>query len=227
LSKWISQRERPRSSVLLGKLNSFISDISVTCRPASTEPKNTMRLFDAGVSMARINISHGTLKSNLKLINKLKIAKRLRPHKTIGLMIESRGREIRLNQVSDKSGVMNVKSGTVVALNCTNPHGITNPKTWYCNCDVIQRFLKPNDVVYFDDGKVVCIVLEISNEGCMLEVKIGGPLKSNSQIRFVGGKHKNLPLLNPLDVSDLQSISSQIQIDYFVVPFASTGNDIK
>jgi pyruvate kinase len=56
-----------------------------------------MRLFDAGVTMARINISHGTLKSNLKLISKLKIAKRLRPHKTIGLMIEGRGREIRLN----------------------------------------------------------------------------------------------------------------------------------
>jgi pyruvate kinase len=139
-----------------------------------------MRLFDAGVSMARLNISHGTLKSNLKLINKFKLAKRLRPQKTIGLTVEARGREIRLTQVSDKSGMMNVKSGTVVALNCLNPYGISNPKTWYCNCDIIQRFLKPNDVVYFDDGKVVCIVLEISNEGCMLEVKIGGPLRSNS-----------------------------------------------
>jgi len=63
-----------------------------------------MRLFDAGVSMVRINISHGTIKSNLKLINKLKVAKRLRPHKTIGLMVEVRGREIRLNPTSDKSG---------------------------------------------------------------------------------------------------------------------------
>jgi len=139
-----------------------------------------MRLFDGGVSMVRVNISHGTIKSNLKLLNKLKVAKRLRPHKTIGLMVEARGREIRLNQVSDKIGFLEVKSGSVVALNCLNPHGITNPKTWYCNCDIIQRYLKPNDVVYFDDGKVVCIVLEISNEGCMLEVKIGGPLKAHS-----------------------------------------------
>lgn len=131
------------------------------------------------------------------------MAKRLRPHKTIGLAVEGRGREIRLTQVIDKEGYMVVKSGSVVALNCLNPHGISNPKTWYCNCDVIQRYLKPNDVVYFDDGKVVCIVLEISNEGCMLEVKISGPLKSHSQIRFVGGKHKNLPLLNDRDITDL------------------------
>jgi len=114
-----------------------------------------------------------------------------------------------------------------VALNCLNPHGFTNPKTWYCNCDIIQRYLKPNDVVYFDDGKVVCIVLEISNEGCMLEVKIGGPLKSHSQIRFVGGKHKNLPMLSESDISDLKEITKVINIDYFVIPFASSGSDIK
>jgi len=155
------------------------------------------------------------------------MAKRLRPHKTVGLAIEGRGREIRLTQVIDKEGYMVVKSGAVVALNCLNPHGISNPKTWYCNCDIIQRYLKPNDVVYFDDGKVVCIVLEISNEGCMLEVKIGGPLKSRSQIRFVGGKHKNLPLLNDHDINDLQAISKLINVDYYVVPFATCGNDIK
>lgn len=186
-----------------------------------------MRLFDAGVTMVRLNMSHGTLKSNLKMINKLKTAKRLRPHKTIGFMLEARGREIRLNQVTDPSGVIKVKSGTVVALNCLNPHGFTNPKTWYCNCDVIQRYLKPNDVVYIDDGKVVCIVLEISNEGCMLEVKIGGPVRSYSQIRFIGGKHKNINVLSHQDMKDLQEFSKAINIDYLVVPFASSNNDIK
>jgi len=55
-----------------------------------------LRLFDAGMSMGRLNISHGNIKSNLKLINKFKMAKRLRPHKTIGMMVEARGREIRL-----------------------------------------------------------------------------------------------------------------------------------
>ena len=130
--------------------------------------------------MARLNLSHGTIKSNLKLINKMKMSKRLRPHKTIGLMIEPRGREIRVSEVADKSGVIIIKAGAVVNLNCLNPFGASSPKTLYCNCDIIQRYLKPNDVVYFDDGKVVAIVLEISNEGCVVEVKIGGNLKSFS-----------------------------------------------
>jgi len=88
------------------------------CRPASTEIKTSVRLFDAGMSMARINLSHGNIKSNLKLINKFKQSKRLRPHKTIGLMLEARGREIRLTKVSDPSGILNIRSGSVINLNC-------------------------------------------------------------------------------------------------------------
>ena len=49
------------------------------------------------MSMARLNVSHGTLKQNLKLLNRFKQAKRLRPHKTVGMMVELRSREIRLS----------------------------------------------------------------------------------------------------------------------------------
>jgi pyruvate kinase len=146
----------------------------------------------------------------MKLINKFKQAKRLRPHKTIGMMLEARGREIRLTEVNDKSGIIELKSGAVMTLNCINPFGTSTQKTLYCNSDIILRFLKPNDVVYLDDGKVVCIVLEISNDGCTLEVKVGGPLKSNSQIRFTQGKHSGLQILNDQDIKDLQLISQHI-----------------
>jgi len=54
------------------------------------------------MTTARINLSHGTSKENLKLINKFKQAKRLRPHKNCALMIEARGREIRMSHVDDK-----------------------------------------------------------------------------------------------------------------------------
>jgi pyruvate kinase len=43
--------------------------------------------------------------------------------------------------------------------------------------DAIQRYLKPNDVVYIDDGKVVGIVIEITGNGCKMEIKIGGTIK--------------------------------------------------
>ena len=56
------------------------------------------------MTTARINLSHGTSKDNLKLINKFKQAKRLRPHKNCALMVEVRGREIRMSHVDEKVG---------------------------------------------------------------------------------------------------------------------------
>jgi len=40
-------------------------------------------------------------------------------------------------------------------MNCLNPFGISDAKTFYCNSDTIHKYIKPNDLVTFDDGKVV------------------------------------------------------------------------
>ena len=191
------------------------------------EIKNTVRLFDAGMMMARINISHGTIKQNCTLINKFKQAKRLRPHKTIGFMCEVRGREIRLTDINQKGGELLVQSSTNIILNCTNAPSFSNSETLYCNSDVIQRYLKPNDVVNIDDGRVVAIVKETKLDNIVLDVKIGGIIRSKSQVRFIGGQHVNLPLFAKNDLTDLQRISRLINIDYLVLPFASSGVDIK
>lgn len=134
-------------------------------------------------------------------------------------MLEARGREIRLSNVS--GGSINLNGGNMIFLNCQNSEAVSNNKTLYCNNDSIQRYLKTSDFVYFDDGKVVCIVSEITAEGLMLEVKIGGPVRSKCQIRFLNGRHKELSLLHENDLRDLAAVSQLIQIDYFVLPFAT------
>ena len=96
-----------------------------------------MRLFDAGMMMARLNLSHGSLKQNQQLINKFKQAKRLRPHKTIGFMTEIRGREIRLTQINTKEGTIQIESNTMITLNCMNAESFSNSETLYCNNDII------------------------------------------------------------------------------------------
>ena len=116
----------------------------------------------------------------MKLISKFKQAKRLRPQKTIGVMIESRGREIRMGNVNEESGVITVRGGAVLNLDCCHPENTSTTKILYVNNESILRIIKPNDVVYIDDGNVVCIILEISSEGCVMEVKIGGQIRANS-----------------------------------------------
>lgn len=172
-------------------------------RPQSNEIKNTVRLFDAGMMMARLNLSHGTIKQNCTLVNKFKQAKRLRPHKTIGFMLEIRGKEIRLTDINEKNGEMLIRSGDILTLNCLNASSFSNQSTLYCNNDVIQRYVKPNDVVNFNDGSVIAIVKETKQDSLVLECKIEGVLRSRCGIRFTSGQHHNLPVICPNDVTDL------------------------
>jgi pyruvate kinase len=85
-------------------------------RPKSNEIEDIINIFDAGMSMARLNLSHGTLKQNLKLLNKFKQAKRLRPHKSCGFMVELRGREIRISKILEASNQMKIRAGSIVNL---------------------------------------------------------------------------------------------------------------
>ena len=63
---------------------------------------DVIKLFDAGMSMARLNLSHGDTKSNMKLISLFAEAKRLRPHKTCAIMLDIKGREIRCSPWKSK-----------------------------------------------------------------------------------------------------------------------------
>jgi pyruvate kinase len=86
-------------------------------------------------------------------------AKRLRPHKTCGLMLEVRGRHIRTSEVESTEGVY-LKPGTQLFIHCDNPMMPSNNKTIYCNYRDLPRAVRPNDIIYIDDGKIVCLVTE-------------------------------------------------------------------
>jgi pyruvate kinase len=121
-----------------------------------------IKLFDAGMTQARINLCHGNIKNNLKLIAKFKLAKRLRPHKTCSLMVQLRGREVRISPIRDNEGSIRIRTSNTVNLiggEYTLPSDLKeNTYNLRISCNSMQRHMKPNDVVYIDDGKVVAIV---------------------------------------------------------------------
>jgi pyruvate kinase len=63
--------------------------------------------------------------------------------------------------------------------------------------------VRPNDVIYLDDGKIICLITEIEEYGVKVEVKVGGELLSNKALKLVGGKHESLPVLHPQDYIDI------------------------
>lgn len=76
-------------------------------------------------------------------------------------MVEVRGREIRMSHVDEKVGTLKIRTGSVVTVTCGEFWKASEANNIKINNETIQRYLKNNDVVYIDDGKVVGIVIDI------------------------------------------------------------------
>lgn len=70
--------------------------IGCTIGPASCEVPDIIRLMDAGMTMARFNMSHGNKKVNARMIRNFFAARKLRPYKTCAMVLDARGRETRV-----------------------------------------------------------------------------------------------------------------------------------
>lgn len=130
-----------------------------------------VQMMDAGMTMARINLSHGTLKENLKLITNYRNARRLRPHKNCAFMVEIRGREIRMSHNVEKGNVIKVRTGSTAKMLGGEYDKPSDAITFRVNSDNFQRYMRPNDIIYIDDGKVIAVVIEINMKGLTLEIK--------------------------------------------------------
>ena len=78
-------------------------------------------------------------------------------------MIEVRGREIRTSQVDQKilmSGQtgISLRVNQMINLGCDNPMATSDGITVNLNCREVPRLVKPNDVLYLDDGKIILLV---------------------------------------------------------------------
>ena len=73
----------------------------------------------------------------MKLINKFKQAKRLRPHKTCAMMLELRGREVRISDLADPKGEVRVRSGATVNMLGGEFHLPSDAQNLRINCDFI------------------------------------------------------------------------------------------
>ena len=87
--------------------------------------------------------------------------------------MEVRGREIRTTDIDDKSpgyvqateetnykkGLL-LKPGQQLFISCDNLFMKSNSTRIQCNYRELHKVVKPNDVLYIDDGKIVCLVTD-------------------------------------------------------------------
>lgn len=182
-----------------------------TLGPTCCEPTILKKMFDAGMTGIRLNLSHSSLEASQSWIHYYFDAARQTgtPKK---LMIDLIGPELR---IGDLEGSMGLSGGAHVILGYA---GIPAPKE-------IFPYIKKNQEILLDDGKIKLIAEQkISEFSWRCRIICGGVLTAHKSIALPGCSINN-PTLTEADLKNL-AVAKQYKVTDVMLPFVRNKADL-
>lgn len=187
--------------------------------PSSANLKTLESMIDCGMSVARFNMSHGTHESHKKMIDLVKQA-RNNKNKSVSIMIDTKGPEIRVKQF-EKERVM-LKSGDVFTLTTENVLGNENRVS--VTYEKLPKILYKNAKILLNDGNIELKVEKIKGKDVLCEVVHGGELSNNKSINLPKIKTE-MPYLSEQDKSDLL-FAKEMKANFLAISFVGSSEDV-
>jgi pyruvate kinase len=193
--------------------------IICTIGPASRSPEMLEKLMEAGMNVARLNFSHGTLEEHAKTIKDIRdVSTRLSRH--VAILQDLAGPKIRTGAMAN--GTVTLENGQAFTL--TNRDvpgddhevGLTYPD--------LPVNVRAGDALLLADGLLELEVVSTSEHDIRCKVIAGGPLGSNKGINLPG-RSINAPILTEKDRRDLE-FGLAHEVDFIALSFVRTAHDV-
>ena len=193
--------------------------IVCTMGPSCSDIDTIKSMINAGMNVARFNMSHGNHETHKKLIDLVKQA-REELNKPVALMIDTKGPEIRIKQF--ENGKIILKNGQKFCL--TTKDIVGNETSVSVTYQKLPKIVKKGTIILLNDG---LIELEVSN---VLEnlvetiVLVGGELSNNKSIN-IPSVELQMDYLSETDKKDI-AFGIQEGVDAFSISFVNSANDV-
>ncbi len=195
--------------------------IIATLGPASNNFTTLRKMFAAGLDVVRLNSSHGGHEEHLDAIDLVRrLNARYRRH--IRIMLDLEGFRVRVGRFKGSKTRL-LKNRTVVWLtNDVHAHG---PKTIPFDYKGDLTPIKPNQLIYIDDGNLILRVKSVSATSIKAVVVEGGTLKERKGI--------NIPDVNlefeGITAKDEKDIEFGVKhaVDYIALSFVRNADDVR
>lgn len=177
------------------------------------------RLIRAGMNVARLNLSHGTLEEHAARINMVRsVSRKMRA--PIGILLDLPGPKIRVGRIDPEP--VELREGAHLTL--TARRMIGNQKIVSITHPSVLRALRRGDRVFLEDGTVRLTVLEAGRREVLCRVVNGGHLSSGKGVNLPSKKLKTGALTSQ-DIIFLK-FAIQSRADFVGLSFVTTGNEI-
>ncbi len=193
--------------------------ILATLGPASSDRIMLGKLFEAGVDVFRINMSHAShdaMRERIRMIRSLE-ADYGRP---IGILVDLQGPKLRVGEFKD--GVVSLVKGETFTFDSDPTPGdisrvhLPHPE--------ILRALRPGHVMLIDDGKVRLRIQDATPERGIAVVEVPGKISNRKGVNL---PDTEIPVsaMTAKDRSDLDAALNE-GVDWIAVSFVQRADDV-
>ena len=186
----------------------------------STDDENVLRqLMLEGMSVARMNFSHGSHEEQKK---RLDMVKKLREELElpVAALLDTKGPEIRIGDI--EGGKAELKKGQTFVL--TTEDIVGNAEIVSITYKQLYKDVKPGNSILIDDGLIGMEVQKIEGEEIVCQVKNGGFISNHKGVNVPGVELK-MPFVSQKDYEDIVFAAEQ-DYDFIAASFTRTANDI-
>jgi len=195
--------------------------IVATVGPSCSSFEALRDLALEGVSVFRLNFSHGTHDDHAKIIDHIcQINNQYEVH--IGIMADLQGPKLRIGQMQD-NGLL-VSPGDILTFK--DEKCIGTKEQIYMSYDYFARDVRPGEKILIDDGKLVFEVVDTNNKDTVhLKCLYGGILSSNKGVNLPDTE-VSLPCLTEKDLMDLDFILTK-PVNWIALSFVRKPEDVE
>ncbi|WP_418282206.1 pyruvate kinase [Halorubrum sp. DTA98] len=189
--------------------------IVCTLGPASDDRESIRSLADAGMSVVRLNASHGTTDHRETVIERVRAVDDA-IDEPLAVMVDLKGPEIRTAEIDESIHLDADSEVLFVADDTATPDrvGLTHS----------IEATEPGDVVLLDDGRIECRVERVSEEGVVATVLSGGTLGSRKGVNLPG-VDIDVDLITSGDEDELR-LAARAEADFVAASFVRDAADV-
>ncbi len=198
--------------------------IVATIGPASREPEILRRMVEAGMDVARLNYSHGTLDEHAETVRRVRDAAG-RVGRPIAILQDLPGPKLRIGPL--REDVVELTPGERLTFSCGDGERPGDAHEMSISWAGLSDAVEPGSTLYLADGSVRLSVVEVRAEAheVDVEIQIGGAVASRQGLN-IPGPVASLPAVPEEDLHLLRHGES-IGVDMVALSFVQSPEDVE
>jgi pyruvate kinase len=191
-----------------------------TLGPATSSRERIRELVDAGMDVARLNLSHGTYAEHEEIYRRVREASDETGH-GVGIFVDLQGPKIRLGNF--KEGSSRIQPGQAFTITTRELAG--NNEIASTTYEGLPGDVSAGDQILIDDGKVRLRVTEVQGTDVHTQVVVGGRISDHKGINLPGVP-VSVPAMSEKDIEDLRW-GLHLTVDFIALSFVRAASDVE